>query len=79
MAIAIRTLAVADGTAYIGVGAGIVADSDPEFEYHETLRKGNALIRALALSHKGLRAYEPIGTGLPEIQPREANPGGDRP
>jgi len=46
-AIAIRTLAVKDGTAYLGIGAGIVADSDPEKEFEETMNKGRALLRAI--------------------------------
>jgi anthranilate/para-aminobenzoate synthase component I len=31
-----------------------VADSDPESEYQETLRKAGALIDALALAHEGV-------------------------
>jgi len=31
----------------VQVGAGIVADSDPEREYHETLHKAEALIKTL--------------------------------
>lgn len=46
-AISIRTLAVLDKTAYLGVGAGIVADSIPEKEFEETMNKGKALIRAI--------------------------------
>jgi len=46
-AITIRTL-VADGNrAYIQVGAGIVADSDPEVEWFETEHKAEALMKAL--------------------------------
>jgi anthranilate synthase component 1 len=46
-AIAIRTLVIKDGIAYLQVGAGIVADSDPEREYQETMNKAGALLRAL--------------------------------
>lgn len=46
--IAIRTLVVRDGTATFGVGAGIVADSDPVLEYEETLHKAAGLAAALA-------------------------------
>ncbi len=53
-AIAIRTLAVRDGTAYLGIGAGIVADSDPENEFIETMNKGRALLRAIEIARKGL-------------------------
>ena len=41
--IAIRTIVTKDNTAYFHVGGGIVADSDPEMEYEETLVKGRAL------------------------------------
>lgn len=43
-AIAIRTMLIKDGFAYIQAGAGIVADSDPESEYFETLQKAKALL-----------------------------------
>ncbi|MGD0112121.1 MAG: chorismate-binding protein, partial [Armatimonadota bacterium] len=42
------TAIVKDGTAYFQVGGGIVADSDPEAEYQETLDKGRAIGVALA-------------------------------
>lgn len=45
--IAIRTLVVREGTATYGVGAGIVADSDPEAEYDETMHKAAGLFAAL--------------------------------
>jgi para-aminobenzoate synthetase component 1 len=46
--IVIRTAIVKDGTAHFQVGGGIVADSDPEAEYQETLDKGRAFGDALA-------------------------------
>lgn len=45
--IIIRTFVIKDNTAYVQAGAGIVADSDPEREYHETLKKAEALIKTL--------------------------------
>ena len=51
-AIAIRTMIVRDGCAQVQAGAGIVADSDPEAEYEETLNKARALLRAAALAMK---------------------------
>ncbi len=45
--IIIRTFVIKEGIAHIQVGAGIVADSDPEREYRETLQKAKALTRAL--------------------------------
>ena len=49
--IAIRTAVVRNGRVYFSAGGGIVADSDPEQEYRETLDKARALIDALALAH----------------------------
>ncbi|HSG48092.1 MAG TPA: anthranilate synthase component I [Longimicrobiales bacterium] len=48
-AIAIRTVVVTGGRAYVQAGAGIVADSDPEGEYQETLNKARALLRAASM------------------------------
>ncbi|MEW6163384.1 MAG: anthranilate synthase component I family protein, partial [Nitrospirota bacterium] len=45
--IVIRTFVIKGGMAYVQAGAGIVADSDPEREYYETLKKAEALIRTL--------------------------------
>ena len=52
-AIAIRTLLIKDKTAYLGVGAGIVADSVPQSEFEETMNKGRALLKAIELAEKG--------------------------
>ena len=46
--IVIRTFVVLGGRAWFSVGGGIVADSDPESEYQETLDKARALIATLA-------------------------------
>jgi anthranilate synthase component I len=46
-AIAIRSLFVNGNKAYIGSGAGIVIDSDPELEWAETEHKANAILSAL--------------------------------
>ena len=48
--IAIRTAVVRDGRMYFSAGGGIVADSDPEQEYRETLDKARATIDVLAAS-----------------------------
>ena len=53
LCIAIRTLVYADGRAHWGVGAGIVADSDPEREWEETLNKGRALWLAVQRAERG--------------------------
>jgi anthranilate synthase component 1 len=49
-AITIRTLIANGDKAHIQVGAGIVADSDPEKEWYETEQKAEALIKALQVS-----------------------------
>ena len=45
--IIIRTFLIKNGRAYVQAGAGIVADSDPEGEYYESLNKAEALIKTL--------------------------------
>lgn len=53
LCIAIRTLVYADGRAHWGVGAGIVADSEPQREWEETLNKGRALWLAVQRAERG--------------------------
>jgi anthranilate synthase component 1 len=52
--IAIRTIVFKNNKAFIQAGAGIVADSDPESEYFETLRKAKALMEAIKITGEGL-------------------------
>jgi anthranilate synthase component 1 len=52
LAITIRTCVIADGTASIQAGAGIVADSVPEREWEETCSKAQALLSAIASVRK---------------------------
>lgn len=47
--IIIRTFVIKNGRAFVQTGAGIVADSDPEREYMETLQKAEALKQALSM------------------------------
>lgn len=47
MCIAIRTLLLKNGMAFIQAGCGIVYDSNPESEYYETLNKAMALKEVL--------------------------------
>jgi anthranilate synthase component 1 len=53
--IALRTLVIKDGIAYIQAGGGIVADSQPVREREESINKASALIRAVRFAHEGLR------------------------
>jgi anthranilate synthase component 1 len=48
--ITLRTIVVKDGVAYVQAGGGVVADSDPAFEYEETRNKARAALRAIALA-----------------------------
>ena len=45
--ITIRTMLLKNNEAIMGAGCGLVADSDPETEYQETINKAKALIRTL--------------------------------
>ncbi|MGZ8866797.1 MAG: anthranilate synthase component I [Thermoanaerobaculia bacterium] len=53
--IAIRTIVLANGRAYLQAGAGIVYDSDPATEFEETVNKSKALRYAVGLA-KALRS-----------------------
>lgn len=57
LSILIRTAVLHAGKAHFAVGAGIVADSDPEAEYAETLAKAGGFLAALGA---------PTTTGLPD-------------
>jgi anthranilate synthase component 1 len=52
--ITIRTMIVKGRTAHLQAGAGIVADSDPQFEWTETCNKMEVLKRAVAMAEEGL-------------------------
>ena len=48
--IALRTCLLKDGKVYVQAGAGVVADSDPTYEYNETVNKAMGMLRAIALA-----------------------------
>jgi len=50
MAIAIRTAVVLGNEVFVQAGAGIVADSDPEREWWETVNKAKALMKAISMA-----------------------------
>jgi anthranilate synthase component 1 len=56
-AIAIRTAVVKHGQLHIQAGAGVVADSIPDLEWKETMNKGRAVFRAVALAEAGLDSH----------------------
>ena len=51
--ITIRTMLLKEGKIFLQAGAGIVADSDPEAEYRETLNKAEGLVQAVRLAEGG--------------------------
>ncbi len=51
--IALRTMVITGGNAYIQAGGGVVADSVPENEYLETINKAKALLRAIEVAETG--------------------------
>lgn len=63
--IALRTMVVTPGdvfgkhAVYVQAGAGIVADSQPELEYTETINKAKGLLRAIEIAERG---FEDAGT-----------------
>ncbi|MGA9120448.1 MAG: anthranilate synthase component I [Bacteroidota bacterium] len=59
--IAIRTIVAHDGLLSVQSGAGIVADSQPEREYEETVNKAGALLDALKFAADGLLTMPKTG------------------
>jgi anthranilate/para-aminobenzoate synthase component I len=51
--IAIRTILHKNGRYYFSAGGGIVADSDPDLEYEETIHKAKGMMEALGVTLKG--------------------------
>ncbi len=49
--ITLRTCLVKNGKAYVQAGAGVVADSDPTYEYQETCNKAQGMLKAIALAN----------------------------
>ena len=66
MAITLRTIVIADGTAYVQSGAGVVADSTPAREFEETLEKAGAMFAAI---HQAEGGIPPLDDGRAEPFP----------
>ncbi|MBC8276331.1 MAG: anthranilate synthase component I [Chloroflexi bacterium] len=58
MAIAIRTMVVSKGVAYVQAGCGVVYDSVPEREYQETISKAQALLKAIDQAERNHAAID---------------------
>jgi anthranilate synthase component 1 len=52
--IAIRTMVMQGNTCHLQAGAGIVADSDPAYEFHESMNKLKALSVAVEQAERGI-------------------------
>lgn len=52
--IAIRSIYLKDGKAYVQAGGGVVYDSDPTKEYEESRNKAKAALRAIEIAQAGL-------------------------
>ena len=48
--IALRTMVAKDGIVYVQAGCGVVADSDPDAEYDETMNKARAMVSAIEMT-----------------------------
>jgi anthranilate synthase component 1 len=57
--IALRTIVVAGGRAYVQSGAGVVAESEPEKEFEETLNKAKGLLVSIEMTNERLAAGGP--------------------
>ena len=65
-AIAIRTAVIKDRKLHVQAGAGVVADSIPDLEWKETMNKGRALFRAVAMAQTGFVKNTRQNTRIPE-------------
>ncbi len=63
MAIAIRTALIKNNRVYIQAGGGVVADSVAKTEWEETMNKGRAVFKAVAMVHAGL--HNALGSEAP--------------
>ncbi len=61
--IAIRTIIIANDRAWVHTGGGIVADSDPQAEWDETVTKARALLAGIQAVRNGpsVRGFSPAG------------------
>ena len=59
--IALRTVVIKGGRAYVQSGAGIVADSVPESEFQETVNKAKGMLVAIGMTAERLGAAQPTG------------------
>lgn len=65
LSVAIRTFTIAGGATHLGVGAGIVADSDPAAEWQETELKAARLLRIAGAVQAPSRSGPPMAARTP--------------
>jgi len=58
-AIAIRTAVIKNNKLFVQAGAGIVADSNPQSEWDETMNKGRAIFKAAQFVTEGMQTQNP--------------------
>ena len=77
--VAIRTLFIQGGVAYIQTGGGIIADSDPDEEYEEALTKARALVAGVEaicrVAERPGRPWAALGSQVPAGQRKERGHG----
>ena len=71
--IAIRTIVLSNGQASIQAGAGIVYDSDPAYEYEETMSKSAALKQAISVAKAVTAARPPDALSTARVRSRTPN------
>lgn len=72
--IALRTMVIQDDVAYVQAGAGIVAESNPDNEYQETVNKATALLRAIEISERRHQAQaKGRGVGTDPCHPNKTD------
>ncbi len=64
--ITLRTALIKDGMAHVQAGGGIVADSDPDLEYEETVSKSAAVRRAVEMAEHGLNRLPATAAAIVE-------------
>ncbi len=73
MNIVIRTILMKDGRASVQAGAGIVADSVPEWEYYESMKKAEALLRALEIAEDMSQMEEILSNEMSQAEGEAAS------
>ncbi|NBC47128.1 MAG: anthranilate synthase component I [Gammaproteobacteria bacterium] len=71
-AIAIRTAVIKEQQLHIQAGAGVVADSEPDLEWKETMNKARAIFRAVAMAEVGIERHPCVAGASAAVDEPEA-------